>query len=81
MADIKRFARRPIAAMKSVRVKGSRAGEERERTVSLDKHQERRYVPVVSGETARESLSTAATDMIREAAERASDSIDVDVPS
>lgn len=81
VADIKRFVRRPIAAMKSVRVKGSRSGEERERTVSLDKHQERRYVPVVPGETARESLSEAATEMIRETAERTSDSIDVDISS
>lgn len=79
VADIKRFVRRPIAAMKSVRVKGSRSGEERERTVSLDKHQERRFVPVVPGETVRESLFEAATEMIRATSERTPDLIDVDI--
>lgn len=76
VADIKQLIRRPIAALKSARVKGSRRDEDRERTVSLDRHQERRFVPEVQGEAPQQTLERAALALIRDAAERIPDSTD-----
>lgn len=70
VADIRRLVRQPIASLKSVRVRGTREDEQRERTVSLERHQERRYVEDTPGASPLESLDPAADEMFAATAQR-----------
>ena len=62
--DLKRLARSPISSLKNVKVVGNKAGESRERTVSLDRHLERRYVEVAPGTSPRSAIEEASSDLI-----------------
>lgn len=66
VADIKRLISNPISSLKTVKVKGQRADEERERTVGLQKHQERRYVTVPAGQIPGEVLDLAGRTFLAE---------------
>lgn len=73
ISDIKRLVAKPIGPLKNVRITGRRTGDSRETTVSLERHQEKRYVAIPDGQSAlatRDELQTSAIDLLNGLAER-----------
>lgn len=52
--DLRQLVLERIGPLRNARLTGRRAGEEKESTVSLERHQERRYAPIPPGATVEE---------------------------
>lgn len=64
VADIRRLVSRPINALKDVRVVGTRSGESKERSVRLENHRERVFVPIAQGADEARLLADASRGLI-----------------